>query len=63
MAGRKTTAKSSSAANGKSNGHRPKGTTGTTVKGSPRRARPSADELALRAWQTTYNNNRKGKEA
>jgi hypothetical protein len=63
MAGRKTTAKSPSATNGKSNGHHAKGKTGTTVKGSPRRARPSADELALRAWRTTYNNNHKGKEA
>jgi hypothetical protein len=74
MAGKKTTAKSSSAANGRSNGHGPKtvaahtlAQTSKTTKrvkaAGARRAQPSADELALRAWQTTYNNSRKSKAA
>ena len=70
MVGKKTTAKSSSAANGKSNGHRPKAVTGSTLtqdskttgrdkaEGS-RRAQPTADELGRLAWETTYRNRQK----
>lgn len=73
MAGRKTTAKSSRAG-GRANGHNPKTSAASALAQAPvkrserneasrsRRARPSADELGLRAWRTTYKNS-KGKEA
>jgi hypothetical protein len=65
MAGKKVNAKNSGAA-GRSNGHHPKAAAGTVTKGPGRREtprpRPSANELALRAWAATYKNS-KGREA
>ena len=74
MAGKKTTAKSSSAANGKSNGHRPKAVAGSTLtqaskttkqvkEASSRRTQPTADELGRLAWETTYRNRQKSRRA
>jgi hypothetical protein len=70
MAGKKGNAKSSGAAPGRSNGRNAKTSaasalTQATIERSQRsetsrsrRAPPSADELALRAWETTYKNNK-----
>ncbi|HEX8353154.1 MAG TPA: hypothetical protein VF611_09660 [Pyrinomonadaceae bacterium] len=70
MAGRKGNAKSSCAVLGRSNGRNAKTSvasalTQVTIERSQRsetsrssRAQPSADELALRAWETTYKNNK-----
>jgi hypothetical protein len=74
MAGRKTTAKSSSAANGGSNGHHPKGVAGSALAQAPkktgrgkaegsRRTQPTADELGRRAWEATYKNRQKSRRA
>ncbi len=65
MAGKKTTAKSSGGAGNGSNGRHAKASTASKLlkKGDAKRAQPSADELALRAWRTTYNNSRKSKAA
>ena len=74
MPGKKVNAKSSSAALGRSNGRHAKTSAASAIAQAPiersdrseaarsRRAQPSADELALRAWATTYKNG-KGKEA
>jgi hypothetical protein len=73
MAGKKTNAKSSRVV-GRSNGRHPKTSAASALAQAPikrsersevsrsRHAQPSADELGLRAWQTTYRNS-KGKEA
>jgi hypothetical protein len=60
MAGKKTNAKNSSG-----NGRHVKASAAgkLTKKGEAKREQPSAYELGLRAWQTTYNNSRKSKAA
>ena len=74
MAGKKTTAKSSSAANGRSNGHTPKAVAGSALAqaskkteqskvANSRRAQPTADELGRLAWETTYKNRQKSRRA
>lgn len=74
MAGKKTTAKSSSAANGRSNGHRAKAVAGSALTQSSkttrqdkatgsRRTQPTADELGRLAWETTYKNRQKSRRA
>ena len=65
MAEKKTTAKSSGGAGNGSNGRHAKASAAgkLTKKGEAKRAQPSAYELGLRAWQTTYNNSRKSKAA
>lgn len=74
MAGKKVSAKSSSAANGGSNGHSPKAVAGSTLAPSSkktgrgkaegsRRAQPTADELGQLAWETTYKNRQKSRRA
>lgn len=74
MAGKRTTAKSSSATNGRSNGHRQKAEAAhtlaqaskTTERGKAegsRRTQPTADELGRLAWETTYRNRQKSRRA
>lgn len=74
MAGKKTTAKSPSAANGVSNGHRTKGVAGSALAQAPkktgrgkaegsRRTQTTADELGRLAWETTYRNRQKSRRA
>lgn len=73
MPGKKVNAKSSRVV-GRSNGRHAKTSAASALAQAPvkrsernessrsRRAQPSADELGLRAWETTYKNS-KGKEA
>lgn len=65
MAGKKTTTKSSGGAGNGSNGRHAKAAAAgkLTKKDEAKREQPSAYELGLRAWRTTYNNNRKSKAA
>lgn len=75
MAGKKTTAKSSGAANGRSNGRHPKTSAVSALAQAPvdrsernessrsRRAQPTADELGQLAWETTYRNRQKSHRA
>ncbi|HEX7318656.1 MAG TPA: hypothetical protein VF297_32405 [Pyrinomonadaceae bacterium] len=65
MAGRKTTAKSSGGAGNGSNGRHAKAAPAGKLikKDEAKHAQPSAYELGLRAWQTTYKNSRKSKAA
>jgi hypothetical protein len=65
MAEKKTTTKSSGGAGNGSNGRHAKASAAgkLTKKDEAKRAQPSAYELGLRAWQTTYKNSRKSKAA
>jgi hypothetical protein len=68
MAGRKDTSKTGR----KANGHSPRKTEAGALTRAPaarrsegnggaRRVRPTADELGLRAWKTTYEKSREGR--